>query len=169
MNNDLTKPRFLPAALIPLVFIGLLFTAACSEPEIETEIEDDLELLYFETIAMGQTGSIRDTLEIIVRDSLEWIEVRKQVSPLVPFKPVDFSQGMVGLIALRTEYGGFGVEVEAVEKVDETIIVTYVVAIPDSDCISLAADALPFQAIMIRRSAGDVQFIRRTRRFECTF
>jgi len=146
------------------VLVGL---SACSRAHVE--IDDATEPLVFETIGLGQKGFVADTLETVIRDSVLWAEMGKNLSPIAPFRTVDFSQEMVGLIAMRVESGGYAVDVETVEIVDDEIVVSYVVSEPDTDCITMMADALAFQAVTIRRADGDVRFERRNERYKCTF
>ena len=162
-----TRPMQDKNTLTLIVAASLLVAmSACSRPYVE--IEEPTESLVFETIGVGQRGFVADTLETVVNDSLVWSEMSGNLSPLEPFKPVDFSQAMVGLIAMRVESGGYAIEVESVEFVEGEIVVSYVLYEPGSDCIALMADALAFQAVTIRRTEGDVRFVRRNESYKCT-
>ena len=125
-------------------------------------------VLYFEAIGMGQYGSVRDTLEVVFRDQESFNNVLKQLTPLGPLPKVDFSQVMVGLVAVPTNSGGYVVEVKSVEKTADDISVTYEFSIPGPDCITLAALSLPFQLVIIQQSEGAVSFVREESRYRCT-
>ncbi len=148
-----------------LLVMLMLVVGGCQQAEIE--ITDDSEPLYFETIGWGHFGTIRDTTEVIIRTSDEWIRVSANYRPIEDFKAVDFSQVMVALIALPAEYGGYSIDVESVESAERIVTVAYLVSEPGPDCITPTALTLPFQAILIRKTDGSVKFVRRTESFKC--
>jgi hypothetical protein len=110
---------------------------------------------------------VRDTLETVVRSQEAWNTLSEEMRPLAAFEAVDFSQYMVALIALPASSGGYTIEVESVEERDGEITVDYLVSEPGTDCITPAAEALPFQAVSIQKADGDVRFKRRTERYKC--
>lgn len=142
-----------------------LFLSGCQPQTVEEAGPD--EVLYFETLGMGQNGTIRDTLEVIYRDEASLQEALTKVMPLGTIPPVDFSQVMVGLIAVPTESGGYVVEVQSVEKTGSHISVNYEFATPGQDCVTIQALSLPFQLVIIQRSEGEVSFTRTTKRYSC--
>ncbi len=152
--------------LAPIVLLILLPVAGgCQRAEVE--VTDDTEPLYFETIGWGHFGIVRDTTELVIRTGDEWARVSANYRPLEDFEAVDFSQAMVALIALPAEYGGYLIEVESVESAGGVITVAYLVSEPGTDCITPTVLTLPFQAVLIRKSEGRVEFVRRTERFKC--
>jgi len=139
--------------------------AGCETPRVMEDGPD--ELLVFETLGMGQQGAVRDTIEVITRDEVSYQEAMAKVTPLAPIPSVDFSQMMVSLIAIPTESGGYIVEVRSVEKTGDLITVSYDVAVPGQDCITLQALSLPFQVVAIQQSAGQVEFVRTNKTYSC--
>ena len=149
-----------------LIVTGMmLVVGGCQQAEVE--VTGDSESLYFETIGWGHFGTIRDTTEAIIRTSDEWDSVSANYRPLEDFQEVDFSQVMVALIALPADYGGYSIEVESVESVGGIVTVSYLVSEPGTDCITPTALTLPFQAVLIRKAEGRVEFVRRTESFKC--
>ena len=146
----------------------LLLTGCADEPEVVIE---ETMLLYFEPIGMGQSASLADTVatEVIVRDSLTWVAYQDSLRPLAAFKPVDFSQAMVVMVAREVESGGYSVEVEEVETANGEIQINYLLTVPSPDCITVMADASPFQAVLVRRAEGTPRFAHRTELYRCTF
>lgn len=144
-----------------------MLLSACGE---DSEIVSEGVVLFFEPVAIGQAGSAQDTLEVVVRDSLAWVDASRQLRPLAPYKRVDFSQSVVVAVAIPTESGGYHVEVQSVEDMGDEVVVTYLFHEPARDCITLAALALPFQVVSVRRfDDKPVRFERATQRYECTW
>ncbi len=148
-----------------LILLGIFVLSGCKQPV--PEIVSTSEPLYFERIGMGQTGTVADTIEVLIRTEKNWKEWSEKVKPLSPFKKIDFSQASIALIAIPVESGGYTVEVESVEKDAGVITVSYLFSKPKSACISPLAAALPFQAVLIRKADGDARFKRREERYGC--
>jgi hypothetical protein len=153
------------------VLIGcflLLLLAGCGE---EVEVIDELDLFYFESIGIGQTGATRDTTEWVLRDSVAWATAAQHFTPLAPFKTVNFEQSVVVAIGIPTESGGYHVEIESIERTEaDGVIISYLFQEPASDCITLTADALPFLAVAAARFEDErVRFERRVQKYECTW
>ena len=146
---------------------ALLLLAGCAE---DAEVVSEGEFLYFENIGMGQAGSAADTTEWVLRDSVSWASASALLKPLAPFKKVDFSQSNVVAIGLPKESGGYHIEVESIERAGGEVVVSYLLHVPANDCITLAAMALPFVAVKVRRFDDEVvRFARRQQRYECTW
>lgn len=148
-----------------LVVAGLMLTGCETESLMDPDPD---EVLYFEVVGMGQNGSTRDTLEVVLRDESAYQEVLSTLTPLAPVPPINFEQRMVGIVAIPTQSGGYGVEVKSVERTGDQITIHYDFSIPGSDCITPQALALPFQIVSIKRSAGNVTFVRRSRTYRCS-
>lgn len=125
------------------------------------------ELLYFESIGLGHYGTVRDTLELVLRDEAAYLAAVAQVQPLDTLPEIDFGQTMVGLIAVPTNSGGYIIEVQSIEKTGDEITINYLFSIPGADCITLQALALPFQVVIIRQAEGRVTFVRETKAYKC--
>ena len=148
-----------------LLFLPLLLTA-CEQKAVVDDGPD--AVLYFEAIGMGQYGSIRDTTEVVYRDEASFRTVLDKLTLLAPLREIDFSQVMVGLVAMPTNSGGYVVEVKSVEKTGDDISINYELTIPGPDCITLDALSLPFQLVVIQQSDGAVSFERDETTYRCT-
>ncbi len=143
----------------------VLALGACSDG---SEVTIDAgEALPYEQIGFGQRAADHVLLERLARTEAEWEALAPRVSPREPFLPVDFSQQMVALMAVPVESGGYAVEVEQAEVVRDTVVISYIVYTPGSDCISTMGLAEPFQAISLRQAAGPVRFERTRERYSC--
>ncbi len=136
------------------------------------EVQSDLidgpdELLYFESIGLGHYGTVRDTLELVMRDEAAYLAAMEHVQPLDTLPEIDFEQTMVGLIAIPTNSGGYIIEVQSIEKTGDQITINYLFSTPGADCITLDALALPFQVVIIRQSEGQVTFVRESKAYTC--
>lgn len=147
-----------------LLLLALL--AGCVEAPAVPE-EPDSEPLYFEPIGLGQTALLADTTELLIRDAARWAAYQDSLRPLAAFKPVDFEQAMVLLVAVPVATGGYSVQVETVELLADEVIVRYMLTEPDDDCIPMMSQAVPFQAVLVRRAPGRVRFERQTELFRC--
>jgi len=145
--------------------IPVLIMAGC-QPQSTLEDGPD-DVLFFESIGLGHYGTTREPIELVLRDEGAYQEAIRQVSPLADLPEVDFTQTMVGLIAVPTESGGYVVEVQSVERTGEEIIINYRLATPGEDCITVQALSLPFQVVIIRQTPGNVTFVREDRRYSC--
>lgn len=125
------------------------------------------EVLYFETVGMGHNGAIRDTTEVVFTDRAAFESAVSNLNLLGPISDVDFSQNMVGFIAIPTESGGYIIEVKSVEKTGNEIVVSYEFSTPGQDCVTIQALSLPFQIVKIKRSEGEVRFNRIQKQYSC--
>ncbi len=151
--------------------IGLMLvvlTLGCQRgPEAEVVVEAT-EVLPFENVGVGASASLTDTTEVILYTPEAWENYRARLRSVGPFKPVDFSQEMVVLVAVPVPSGGYSVEVESVEKAGDEVVVHYVLYTPDRACIPVEGTAVPYQVVKARRAEGSPRFVRRTEPFPCT-
>jgi len=150
---------FTTTILCSLVLIG------CQTAPVIDDGPD--ELLYFEAVGMGHSGALRDTLEVVFTEAAAFEQSLSKLNPLGTLKEIDFSQTMVGLIAVPTESGGYIVDVKSVEKTGDEIVVSYEFSTPGEDCVTIQALSLPFQIVKIKRSEGNVTFNRISKRYSC--
>ncbi len=154
--------KWAKAFLVVVLMIGV---SGC---EVQSDlIEGPDELLYFESIGLGHYGTVRDTLELVMRDEAAYLAAMEEVQPLDALPEIDFEQTMVGLIAVPTNSGGYIIEVQSIEKTGDEITINYLFSTPGADCITLDALALPFQVVIIRQSEGQVTFVRESKAYTC--
>ncbi|MEX1054864.1 MAG: hypothetical protein WED81_02475 [Rhodothermales bacterium] len=134
------------------------------EPEAVT-----ITPLYFEPIGYGQNAALSDTTIIAIRDEATWKAYQDSLRPIAPFDSVDFSQAIVLLSALPQTTSGFIIEFVSVEERDSVTVAEYVVNAPGSDCLTGHTEAVPFQAVLVRRTNLPVQFQAHTEEYRCTF
>ncbi len=139
----------------------------CTSSNSETP-GPEAESLYFEVVGSGQTGSISDTTEVVFRDSSEWSIMASRLRPREELTPVDFSQYMIMLVALPQATGGFRIEFQSAETQSGQITASYVVYAPGGDCLTISALTLPFQAVAVKRTDGEVTFERSVVRESCS-
>lgn len=152
--------------LLLLVVSGLVIFTGCQDSEILSEGD----YLVFDRVGIGQSGSVAEASEWVLRDSVSWAEAQTKLRPLAPFEPVDFTQSVLVAVAIPTESGGYHIEVESVEEMEDHVLVTYLFHKPALDCIALSALALPFQVVEVRRFEDkEVRFERREQKYECTW
>ena len=153
---------FLAAAVL-IAFLG------CVDTEADEDSEPETEVLYFEPIGYGRSGSLSDTTEVVLRSEEAWQTYRDSLNSVAPFVEVDFSQSVVLLAALPQETSGYSIDFLSVEEGDSIAVAHYVVSIPAEDCLTAIATAVPFQAVMVRRTDKPVQFTREVEEYRCTF
>lgn len=155
--------------------VGLCSIAFCAflmgcipipEPDQEEE-EPEVEAFYFESLGLGSRNTTGDTTEVVIHDAETWALYQEQFTPPFPYKPVDFSQGMVALVAVPTESGGYSVMVESVEREDSTVTIRYVINEPGQDCMTTMAEAMPFQAVVLPPIEGPFVFEHRVEPMLC--
>jgi hypothetical protein len=149
-----------------IIFASALFSLSACQEAVQLDDGPD-DVLAFEPIAMGHNGSVRDTIEVILKSEAALEEALTQVRPLGDVPEVDFQQYMVGLIAVPAETGGHIVEVQSVEQTGDEITVHYVLNVPADDCITVQALSLAHQIVKIRRADGNVTFVRERERYFC--
>lgn len=154
---------------VALLIIALSFHGPGCAPDNAIDSSDaaDIDVLYFEPIGTGQRGTVQDTLETVIRDSVEWSSMVAMLNNREPFGPVDFSQSMVFLVALPQSTGGYRLQFESIEKQQDEITASYVVYAPGSDCLTISALTQPFLAVAARKAEGSVTFKRSVRWESC--
>ncbi len=141
--------------------LGLAFSGCLKDSDEDASVEVGSESLYFEAIGSGQAGSLTDTTEIVLRTESEWLGYGDSLRSPESFRPSDFSQTMLVLVALPQSSGGYRIQMESVEKGQDGLIASYVVYAPGPDCMVIRAQTLPFQVVAVRRAPGVITFRRR--------
>ncbi len=155
-------------AAIPLLLTaGLVFGGCNAPPEA---VEEPLpEPVLFSAIGYGQYGTLRDTLEIVIRDPETWAAWQDSLRPVAPFLPVDFSQAVVLLAALPQTTSGYAVSFLSLDRLDTVLVAEYLVEIPSDDCLTAAAETVPFQAVLTPATDLPIRFKRLEEEYRCTF
>ena len=153
--------------------LGALLLAAtgCLGDTAERETEVTLsEAFAFELVGRGQRTALDTTeaTEVAIRTAEAWTAYQDSLTPLQPFNPVDFSQEMVLLAAVPVPAGGYGVEVETVEKQNDSLLVHYRLSTPGYDCMTALGRAIPFQAVRVGRTDAPVRFVQEQETYRCT-
>lgn len=153
--------------LYPILALLVLFSSGCERASDTGQDDSGPESLYFEAVGAGQAGRLSDTTEVVLRTPDEWIALKDSLRMVAPIPEVDFSQTMLLVAALPQNSGGFRVQFESVEKAGDEILASYVVFAPGSDCLTIMALTLPFQAVAVRKADGEVTFRRRVELESC--
>lgn len=156
-------------ASLPCLVLSLLFLTGCTSEDPSEEIEVESESLYFEPIGYGQRAALSDTLEMAFRSEAAWSVYRDSLNPIAPFDSVDFEQAIVLLVALPQVTSGYSIEFASVDRVDSVVVAEYVVNAPSEDCLTAFAEAVPFQAVLVRRTEMPVEFRHFAEEYRCTF
>ncbi len=154
------------ARILPVLIMAALTGAGCAE-RAEVIVEET-ELLPYESIGVGANARLSDTTEVLLYTPEAWDAYREKLQSVGPFRPVDFTQEMVVLVAVPVPSGGYSVEIGSVEKKADGIEVDYILYEPRNDCITVEGVAVPYQAVKARRAEGAVRFVRHTEPFPCT-
>lgn len=152
------------AALVPILLLAAA-VAGCTERNEEPPPSP--VPLSFERIGHGQHADLRDTTEVVIRDSTTWATYRAQLRPYEPFAGVHFDTSMVLLVAIPVRTGGHSIEFEAVEERDDEIVARYEFSVPGNDCMTSMGLSTPFQAVRIPTSDAPVRFERERYAYSC--
>lgn len=155
-----------------IVSMASLIGVGClpAEDDFE-EVSLDFTGVYFEAIGQGHYAEVNDTLEVVIDDSVTWNEYQDMLPTPLPFREVDFEQTRVFVVAFPVSSGGHNVVFESVEESAETIVASYRVGVPGTDCRIIEGMAVPFQAVVVTRTNDtpkEVIFERRSEIDPCT-
>ena len=167
MNLSCATRRIHISVLLLLLIPGFLL-GGCSSESVSVE-EPLSEPLHFAAIGYGQHGTLKDTLEIVIRDRETWAAWQDSLRPVAPFLSVDFPQVIVLLVALPQTTSGHAVTFLSLDRMDSVIVAEYVVDIPSDDCLTAAAETVPFQAVLAQPTDLPIRFKRLEDEYRCTF
>lgn len=156
-------------AAIPLFLAAGFVFGGCGDRNDDAFEEPMSAPLPFASIGYGDRGALRDTLETVIRDSTTWANRRKSLRPLAPFQSVDFSRAMVLLAALPQTTSGHSVSFLSLNRTDTVIVAEYVVEAPGEDCLTSAAESVPFEAVQTPVSDVPIRFQRIEDEYRCAF
>lgn len=148
--------------LLGILIIGAMALAGCTnEPEIDNDFLEELgdsEAVYFEPIGQGSQASFDQLTQTVVKDSAEWVSFSDKMRTVLPFRDVDFSQSMIAFAAVPSTHGGVTVQFESAERIENELVLSYLLGVPGQDCRVIDSPSVPFQAISIRKIDVPVTF-----------
>lgn len=150
------------ALLLPLLLLSF-GTGACNNQDTAVPIADEPESepVYFAPLIRGTDSALSDTTEAIVRSGAEWRDLVANLAPFEEPRAVDFSQAMLVVVALPVDTGGYMLDVETVELLSDSLVVSYVVYEPGGDCLNVEAAVTPYHVVEVRRMDAPVAFHKR--------
>ena len=115
----------------------------------------------FQAIAQGGNSAITDAREAVIRSAGEWEALWKEHGGRGNPPAVDFSARMVAAVFLGTRRtGGYRVEVVAMRRDGEALVVEYVERTPGPGALVTQALTSPFHIVSLPVHAGPVVFSR---------
>ena len=115
--------------------------------------------ISFTAIAGGTVSGIDEPRQVVVRTTDEWQAVWKEHNGRTPAPPVDFSAAtVVGVFLGSRCTAGFEVEVTALKKEGDVLVVEYVERTPRPGSFVAQIITTPFHLVSVARNEGEVQF-----------
>ena len=154
-------------------FFGLIFLlvvlASCeTEQQVPELTEEDLaELVPYVSLGRGVQASLDTTTTRMILEPSTWSAYTDSLRPLLPFTSVDFEMEMVLLAAVDVNSAGYDLRFESVESLRDTVVATYRLFSPGTDCRPSYAPGVPFEAIRIPRTHTSVRFVRMDEAVDC--
>jgi hypothetical protein len=148
----------------------LVVAAGASGCNVERPVvESGTTPLVFDVLGLGQHAVLPDSLPftVAVRDSAVWDTLAPDLRTFSPIGGVDFSQRMILVAAVPVEYGGHILTFQSVEADSTEIIATYMLTVPDDDCVTAMGLTTPFQAVAATRSDLPVRFVEERELISC--
>ncbi len=155
-------------------FFGLIFLlamlAGCETAQQVPELtEEDLaELIPYVSLGRGVQASLDTTTTHMISEPSTWSAYTDSLQPLLPFTSVDFEMETVLLAAVDVNSGGYDLRFELVESLRDTVVATYRLFSPGTDCRPSYAPGVPFEAIRIPQTHTAVRFIQMEEAVDCT-
>ncbi len=154
-------------------FLGLLLVsvvlAGCeTSQEAELSEEDLAELVPYASLGRGLQSSLDTTTTRMITDLSSWLAHIDSLQPLQPFMSVDFEGEAILLAAVAVNSGGFDLRFELVEILRDTVVATYRLFAPGTDCRPSFAPGTPFEAIRIPRTTNPIRFVQVDEQLDCT-
>ena len=115
--------------------------------------------ISFTAIAGGTTSGIDEPRQVVVRTADEWRAVWKEHNGRTPAPPVDCSAStVVGLFLGSRRPAGFEVEITALKKEGDALVVEYVERTPGPGSFVAQIITSPFHLASVARNEGEGQF-----------
>jgi hypothetical protein len=117
------------------------------------------EPVPFTSVAQGQQSAIEERREVVVRSAAEWKALWKEHSPGDPLPEVDFAKSIVvGVFAGMRNTGGYAVEITAIDRDGENLVVSWRETKPAAGAMLSQMLTFPFHLVSTGRVAGKVDF-----------
>ncbi len=151
-------------------FLVLIVAFAGCEPSQQVELsEEDLATLVpYASLGRGLQASLDTTVTRVITDRSDWRAHMDSLQPLQPFTTVDFDIASVILAAVAVNSGGYDLRFELVESLRDTVVATYRLFAPGTDCRPSFAPGIPFEAIRVPRTLDPVRFVQVDEQLDCT-
>ena len=168
-TNALRTADTLMQKLSSIILIStLLLSASCeTAPPPELTEEDLAKLLPYVSLGRGLQASIDTTTIRLITDVDTWTAYTDSLQPLMPFTSPDFETEMVLLAAVDVNSGGYDLRFELVESLRDTVVATYRLFSPGSDCRPSFSTGVAFEAVRIRRTQNPIRFVQIEEALDC--
>lgn len=154
--------------LLGLIFLLAVLTSCETEQQVPELTEEDLaELVPYVSLGRGVQASLDTTTTRMISEPSIWSTYTDSLRPLLPFTSVDFEMETVLLAAVDVNSGGYDLRFESVESLRDTVVATYRLFSPGTDCRPSYAPGVPFEAIRIPRTHTVVRFVRMDEAVDC--
>jgi hypothetical protein len=112
------------------------------------------EQIRFTTLGSGSQSSIEEPRQVVVRTAAEWKTLWQSHAPGEPLPPVDFSTAtVIGVFSGFRNTGGHTVEITAIAREGERLVVTWQESRPPRDAIVTQVLTFPFHLVQIPQQA----------------
>ena len=159
---------------MPFVVISLISLAAVTEStETHQRIIDTAQLtpspanqISFQTIEKGLRSGVREPLQIVIRGQAAWKDLWQQHAAIKtnppPAPAIDFNKEIaVGVFLGEKPTGGYDVEIVRAERVDGTLLISFVENTPRPGAMVTQAITQPFHIVRVTiNGTGAVGFRR---------
>ena len=154
--------------LFGLIFFLVVLASCKTEQQAPELTEEDLaELVPYVSLGRGVQASLDTTTTRMISEPRTWSAYTDSLRPLLPFTLVDFELEIVLLAAVDVNSGGYDLRFESVESLRDTVVATYRLFSPGTDCRPSYAPGVPFEAIRIPRTYAAVRFVRMDEAVDC--
>jgi hypothetical protein len=149
---------------LPTLVLLAICLAGCGD---DGTVAPRAEPVDFDAVAQGRNARFDDLTETRIRDAETWQTVRPSLRPVGTIENVDFSNREVLLVAMPVTSGGYDLEFERIDRLEEGIRAYYIVHEPGEDCMTAQVMLTPFAAVSVERTDEDITFHPRTLRYSC--
>ncbi len=151
-----------------LIFLLTVLTGCEPAQQVPEFTEEDLaEIIPHASLGRGLQASLDTTATHVISEQVTWSAYTDSLRPLLPFESVDFELETVLLAAVDVNSGGYDLRFEVVESLRDTVVATYRLFTPGTDCRRSYAPGVPFEAIRIPRTLAAVRFVQIEEAVDC--